>query len=399
MAYNKFITKDRKVLLDLTQDDITPQDVRQGILFHGRDGVGYTGELRLDLQEKTVSENGEVAADEGYYGLSKVTVDLPTPKLQEKEVIPATAEQLITADADNDGLASVLVKAIQTEEKTVELNGEVIPTNGKYISKVTVNVQPTLQNKIVTPTKALQEISADTDHYGLNSVTVNPIPDEYIIPTDTTTLAGNGTYDVTPFAYAFVNVQPDLQNKTVTPTKSSQTVTANSGYYGLNKVTVEPIPDTFIEAPTGSIPITTNGIYDVTAYASADVNVQVSLQEKTVTANGEVVADDGYDGLSKVIVSTPEFNIAYGETTPTDTSKLWIKLTKPSSVPVIITTANGILQQHLNTLVIEADATKNTFTLLPNIELGVNSVYFENADGEKTEIAAALYKNNAWIEI
>jgi hypothetical protein len=419
-------------------------------------------------------------------------VEVPAPKLQEKEVIPTTEEQVITADEGNSGLSSIVVKAIQTEEKTAEINGEVIPADGKYLSKVTVNVQPVLQDKIITPTKASQEISADSNYHGLSSVTVNPIPDkyqdvsgvttkasevlkgstfvdatgqavtgtmtdwskspnipgappftgdiklyplgngdnryltfnvlrgyhdgdtkvsvpsvkyftvipskqdqyvqaldetsptgrvyiegvvvepipdEYIIPTDTTRLTGNGTYDVAAFAKATVDVQPDLQSKTVTPTKASQSITASSGYYGLERVTVEPIPDTFMEVPTDSISITSNGTHNVLNYASATVDVQ------------------------------PLFNIAYGETAPTDTSKLWIKLTKPETIPVIIVTPAGTTQQHLNTLVIEADVSKNTFQLLPNIELGVNSVYFENADGDRTEIGAALYKNNGWIEI
>ena len=55
--------------------------------------------------------------------------------------------------------------------------------------------------------------------------------------------------------------------------------------------------------PTGTKSITENGTHDVTQYASANVNVQPNLQSKTVTENGTVTADQGYYGLSSVVVN------------------------------------------------------------------------------------------------
>ena len=71
-----------------------------------------------------------------------------------------------------------------------------------------------------------------------------------VTPTGTITISQNGTgIDVAQYAYANVSVsggQPSLQNKTVTPTESQQSITADIGYDGLGTVTVEAIDSEYI---------------------------------------------------------------------------------------------------------------------------------------------------------
>lgn len=56
-----------------------------------------------------------------------------------------------------------------------------------------------------------------------------------------------------------------------------------------------------INMKSKSVTLATKG-----CYCPEDVEVAAVLQEKTVTENGEVVADSGYAGLGKVVVAAPE---------------------------------------------------------------------------------------------
>ena len=74
-----------------------------------------------------------------------------------------------------------------------------------------------LQDKETTPTKETQVVVADKTYDGLSKVVVNPIPNEYIIPSGEIEFTQNGTYDVTDKASAKVNVpEKQLGTKTIT---------------------------------------------------------------------------------------------------------------------------------------------------------------------------------------
>lgn len=203
------------------------------------------------------------------------------PDLQDKTVTPTESTQTVTCDAPHDGLGTVTVNPIPPEY-----------------------VIPDLQDKTVTPMETAQTVTADAGKTGLSSVTVNRIPEEYVIPSGTVTIDHNGVSDVAGYASADVHVSPVLQRKSITPTRAAQTVEPDSGKDGLSAVDVGGIPSGYV-IPEGTVTLSSNGQHDVSGKALAAVNVQPVLQSKSVTptrAAQTVTPDSGKDGLSAVEV-------------------------------------------------------------------------------------------------
>ena len=95
-----------------------------------------------------------------------------------------------------------------------------------------------LQEKETTPTKEIQQIIADQQYDGLSKVVVNPIPNEYIIPSGDINIIENGTYDVTDKINAIVNI-PEKKLGTKTITKNGTYKASDDDLDGYSEVEVE----------------------------------------------------------------------------------------------------------------------------------------------------------------
>ena len=89
-----------------------------------------------------------------------------------------------------------------------------------------------LQEKEVIPTKEVQEIVADKTYDGLSKVTVQSIPNEYIVPSGEIEFTQNGAYDVTDKASAKVNIKEKvLGTKTITSNGTYKAIDDNLDGY------------------------------------------------------------------------------------------------------------------------------------------------------------------------
>lgn len=186
------------------------------------------------------------------------------------------------------------------------------------------------QAKTVTPTKKQQSITPDSGYYALESVTVNAIPDAYQDVTSVTAAAGdvltgkvyvladgtvttgtmpnngavNKALDVTTITYTIPKgyhsgagkVTITLEEKTVTPSKTAQTITPTAGKV-LSKVTVEKIPDEYQDVSG------VTATADKVLTGSKFVDSTGKLTDGAMVNNGDT--SETMDGLTTTSVTIP----------------------------------------------------------------------------------------------
>lgn len=265
-------------------------------------GVAGGGNYNLQSKQATPTKKPQqITPDEGYYGLSDVTVGAIPSQYQDVSSVTAgeadvlTGKIIVTADGSvvpgsmpNNGTVSKTLDAastsytvpkgyhsgsgtvkIVTEEKTVTPTKSaqpITPTSGKVLSKVTVNAIPAAYVDTTGATAAAAEILLGETAYAGGAKVTGTMPNNgsvsKVLDAGTTSMTiAEGYHDGT----GGVSIVPET--KSVTPTKSSQTVSPTSGKV-LSKVTVAAIPAQYITTT------------DATA-AAADI-----LSGKTAYVNG-----------------------------------------------------------------------------------------------------------------
>lgn len=162
----------------------------------------------------------------------------------------------------------------------VYLGSNAVDMQGGFVSGGSSGVK--LQSKTVTPSENTQTVNLDSSYDALSSVTVEAISNTYIgssvtkksaatytpgtsnqsiasgqylsgaqtIKGDSNLIASNIKKGVTIFnvtgSYNEATGGPTLQSKIVSPSESTQTVSPDSGYDGLSKVTVNAISSTYV---------------------------------------------------------------------------------------------------------------------------------------------------------
>lgn len=176
----------------------------------------------------------------------------------------------------------------------------------------------------------------------------------------------------------------DLQSKIVTPTKSQQSITPDTGYYGLSDVTVNPIPDAY------------QNVSSVTASAG-----DVLANKVIVTTEGPVTGTMANNGAVSHILDATSNNQSYIVPVGyhSGSGVVQIVLEQKSATPtrnsqsIVPTTGKVLSQVTVNPIPAQYGDTTGDDAVAASVLAGVKAHTIVN--GEATQITGTMANNGA----
>lgn len=148
-----------ETILDLTNDNVTANDLAEGATAHDSSGALVNG----NLSEIEAFENSPTITfkTEGPFGLFRCY-----PTVRKDYIIRKTSKPIVFLDGD--GFGDAMVADVIKGKTFTSKNG--LKVSGTYEPPST---EPTLQTKSITPTATEQVITPDSGYDGLSQVTVS----------------------------------------------------------------------------------------------------------------------------------------------------------------------------------------------------------------------------------
>lgn len=175
--------------------------------YHGGTIQAVAGGGNYTLQAKTVTptkSEQSVSQDNGYYGLSSVTVNPIPDAYQDVSSVTAVAADVLATKIIVDSSGNVITgtmtnRGTWNSSLTVGSPSVTVPS-GYHSGSGTVSIS--LEDKTFTPSETTQtyELASNSSTF-VKKVVVNPIPDDYADASDTTATAGDILYGVTAVGY------------------------------------------------------------------------------------------------------------------------------------------------------------------------------------------------------
>ena len=285
------------VIEDSKTVDLNTNGTHQVLPDPAYDGVAeliVRVDVQPNLQEKTVTENGEVVADTGYDGLSKVIIDVPI-ETGRAETITENGTTTISPASGYAAMGDLEItvdvpgpKPEQTKSVTLVENGTttVEPDEGKVLTSVEIETALPIETG---RTETITENGTTTISPTSGKLAMEDVELTVAVPIETgktETITENGTTTISP---STGNVaMEDVEVTVAVPIETERTETyAHNGTY-----TISP--------STGNIAIDE---VEVTVDVPLEANKELTIVVQNYTAPVEITPTTGNDGMEKTTVT------------------------------------------------------------------------------------------------